>query len=196
MKKQLIFATNNRHKLEEVRLILGNTCQVLSLEDMNCQEEIPETGNTLEENARIKALFVWNKYGLDCFADDTGLEVPALNNAPGVYSARYAGEQKNSEDNMHKIVRELANKDDWSAHFRTVIALICGGREYLFEGKINGRLIKEKRGNKGFGYDPIFVPQGKDKTFAELGDKIKNTISHRAIAVNQLKAFLYENLSE
>jgi XTP/dITP diphosphohydrolase len=196
MKNQLVFATNNRHKREEVQNILGNTYRIVSLADIHCCEDIPETGHTLEENALIKAEYVWNKYGLDCFADDTGLEVKSLNNAPGVYSARYAGEQKSSDDNIDRILRELDTKTDRSARFRTVVALILEGKKYLFEGKVDGQIIREKRGDGGFGYDPVFVPNGWEKTFAELGNELKNTISHRAVAINQLKVFLYEKSSK
>lgn len=190
MKKHLIFATNNNHKLEEVRDILGNKFQLLSLKDINCLEDIPETADTLDGNALLKARYISQKYGYDCFADDTGLEVYALDNAPGVYSARYAGESKNPADNRQKILKELEGKEDYSARFRTVIALIIKGEEYFFEGIIEGKLIREEKGTGGFGYDSIFVPQGYNQTFAELGTEIKNTISHRAKAINQLKQFL------
>ncbi len=193
--KKIVFATNNAHKLEEIREILAGLVDIVSLADIGCHEDIPETGATLEENALQKACFIREKYGFDCFADDTGLEVNALNNAPGVYSARYAGEGKNPQDNMNKVLRELEDKEDRSARFRTVIALILDGKEYLFEGEIKGQLIKEKRGEGGFGYDPIFVPDNYSKTFAELGNSIKNTISHRAVAANKLKSFLYEHQS-
>jgi XTP/dITP diphosphohydrolase len=195
MKKQLVFATNNNHKLEEVRNILGNSYQLLSLKDINCLEDIPETADTLEGNALMKARFVKTNYGFDCFSDDTGLEVRALNNAPGVYSARYAGETKDPKANMRKVLKELEEKKDYSARFRTVIALIMDGKEYLFEGIINGRLIREEKGTAGFGYDPVFVPEGYSKTFAELGTEIKNTISHRAEAINKLNKFLDEKKS-
>ncbi len=191
--KQLVFATNNKHKLEEVTEILGDSVNLSGLTDIGCHEDIPETANTLEGNALQKARYVWNKYGLSCFADDTGLEVKALNNAPGVYSARYAGEDKNPDANINKLLGELAGKDDRSARFRTVVALILDGEEYFFEGIVPGLIIEEKRGGEGFGYDPIFMPENYDKTFAELGNDIKNTISHRAMAVNKLKNFLYEN---
>ncbi|MDR1437087.1 MAG: non-canonical purine NTP diphosphatase [Candidatus Symbiothrix sp.] len=192
MKKQLIFATNNLHKLDEVRDILGENLQLYSLKDINCTEDIPETADTLEGNALLKARYVSQKYGCDCFADDTGLEVYALDNAPGVYSARYAGESKDSKANRDKVLQELEGKEDYSARFRTVIALIMQGKEYLFEGIIEGMLIREEKGSTGFGYDSIFIPQGYDQTFAELGTDIKNTISHRAEATNQLKRFLDE----
>jgi XTP/dITP diphosphohydrolase len=192
MRKQLVFATNNQHKLEEVRAILGAAYQILSLKDIHCLEDIPETADTLEENALLKARYVKTHYGMDCFADDTGLEVRALGNAPGVCSARYAGEAKDAKANRQKVLKELEGKDDYSARFRTVVALIKDGKETLFEGRVSGKLIKEERGTAGFGYDPIFIPEGYSQTFAELGAEIKNTISHRAEAVNQLKHFLYE----
>jgi XTP/dITP diphosphohydrolase len=190
--KKMVFATNNKHKLEEVRDIFNNFVQLLSLEDINCREEIPETAETLEGNALLKARYVSQKYGYDCFADDTGLEVRALNNAPGVYSARYAGESKSAKANRLKVLKELEGKGDYSARFRTVIALIINGEEHLFEGTVEGKLIKEERGTTGFGYDSIFIPNGYSLTFAELGTDIKNTISHRAEAVHRLKQFLYE----
>jgi XTP/dITP diphosphohydrolase len=192
MKKQLVFATNNNHKLEEVRDILDNNIQLLSLKDINSLEGIPETADTLEGNALLKARYVSQKYGYDCFADDTGLEVYALNNAPGIYSARYAGESKDPAANRHKVLKELEEKDDYSARFRTVISLIINGKEFLFEGIIEGTLIREERGTTGFGYDSIFIPNGYTQTFAELGTDIKNKISHRAEAVNKLKRFLDE----
>ncbi len=190
MKKKLIFATNNRHKLEEVSQILGNNIEVLSLADIHCNVDIPETADTLEGNALLKAEYINKHYGLNAFADDTGLEIEALNNEPGIYSARYAGEDKSDQANMLKVLRKLEGIDNRKARFRTVIALLINGEKHLFEGIINGTIIKEKRGNTGFGYDPIFVPDGYEETFAELGNEIKNTISHRAIAVNKLSEFL------
>lgn len=188
--KQIVFATNNKHKLEEIRNILDNTLNILNLDDINCHEDIPETGSTIEENALIKARYIKEKYGYDCFADDTGLEIKSLNNEPGVYSARYAGNDHNSEKNMQKVLENLKGKNDRSACFRTCIALITGNNEYLFEGKIEGEIITEKKGESGFGYDPIFVPDGYTQTFAELGNDIKNKISHRALAVKKLINFL------
>ncbi len=188
--KKIVFATNNIHKLEEIRNILNGEYEILSLKDINCFEDIPETSNTLEGNALLKAKYVKEKYGYDCFSDDTGLEVESLNNAPGVYSARYAGESKDTQANMKKILDELKNKSNRKAQFRTVIVLISGSKIYQFEGIINGEIIQEPRGNTGFGYDPIFVPNGYNETFAELGNNIKNKISHRAKAVNKLKTFL------
>ena len=192
METQLVFATNNPHKLEEVRAILGDQRRILSLDDIGCREDIPETAPTLEGNALLKARFVNKQYGYDCFADDTGLEVKALDNAPGVYSARYAGNSKDPAANREKLLRELEEKTDRSARFRTVIALIRAGEEYLFEGIVEGEIIREERGETGFGYDSLFVPQSYIKTFAELGTEVKNVISHRAKAVNRLKHFLDE----
>ena len=190
MKKKLVVATNNAHKLKEIADILDEKIELLSLKDINCHVDIPETANTLEGNARQKALYIYKNYGMDCFADDTGLEVEALNGAPGVFSARYAGEDHDSEANMQKLLRELKGKENRKAQFRTAICLIMNGKEYLFEGIVKGEIIEEKRGVTGFGYDPIFVPEGYDLTFAELGNDIKNTISHRARAVEKLCLFL------
>lgn len=188
--KTLVFATNNAHKLEEVRAILGNDFQIASLKEIGCHDDIPETADTLEGNAMQKAQYIKDKFGMDCFADDTGLEVEALNNAPGVFSARYAGPGHDSEANMKKLLHEMEGKENRKARFRTVIALLLDGKEYIFEGIVKGNIIEEKRGDSGFGYDPIFVPEGYDLTFAELGNDIKNKISHRAEAVKKLSAFL------
>lgn len=190
MKKKLVVATNNAHKLKEIADILDEKIELLSLKDINCHVDIPETADTLEGNARQKALYIYKNYGMDCFADDTGLEVEALNGAPGVFSARYAGEDHDSEANMQKLLRELKGKENRKAQFRTTICLIMNGKEYLFEGIVKGEIIEEKRGVTGFGYDPIFVPEGYDLTFAELGNDIKNTISHRARAIEKLCLFL------
>ena len=190
MKKKLVVATNNAHKLEEIAAILGDEMELLSLKDIYCDADIPETADTLEGNARQKAMYIYENYGMDCFADDTGLEVEALNGAPGVYSARYAGDGHDSEANMQKLLHELEDKENRKAQFRTAICLILEGKEYLFEGIVKGEIIKEKRGGAGFGYDPIFVPEGYDLTVAELGNDIKNTISHRARAVEKLCTFL------
>lgn len=187
---KIVFATNNQHKLSEIRQILGDRVEVLSLKDIGCDVDIPETGKTLEENALQKAQYVFDHYHTDVFADDTGLEVEALNGAPGVYSARYAGEGHDSEANMSKLLKNLSNNDNRKARFRTVIALIQQGDVHKFEGIVNGQIIRERRGGEGFGYDPIFQPDGYDKTFAKLGLDIKNTISHRARAVAKLCAFL------
>lgn len=190
MKHKLVFVTNNRHKLEEVKNVVGENFEIISLKDIGCSEDIEETGITLEENALIKARYIKVKYGYDCFGDDTGLEVEVLDNAPGVYSARYAGDNHDSEANKAKLLREMDGKKNRNARFRTVIALLLNGKEYLFEGNINGLITEEERGNSGFGYDPVFVPDGYQQTFAELGDDIKNTISHRALATNRLCEFL------
>lgn len=191
MKRKLVFATNNAHKLKEVAAILGNQVELLSLNDIGCQTDIPETAETLEGNALLKSSYIYKNYHLDCFADDTGLEVEALNGAPGVYSARYAGgEGHDAQANMLKLLHELDGKENRKAQFRTAISLILDGKEYLFEGVIKGEIIKEKRGDSGFGYDPVFMPEGYDRTFAELGNDIKNQISHRALAVQKLCEFL------
>ncbi len=186
----LVFATNNKHKLEEVQNIISNNIKILSLADINCHDDIPETADTLEGNALLKAKFINEIYGYDCFADDTGLEVEVLNNAPGVYSARYAGENHDAEANMNKLLNEMQGQENRKARFRTVISLILNKKEYIFEGIINGSIIPVKRGNNGFGYDPIFVPDGYTQTFAEMGNEIKNKISHRALAVKELTTFL------
>ncbi len=188
--KTFVFATNNTHKLEEVSQILGNKINVLSLSDIKCYEDIPETADTLEGNALLKARYIHEKFDYPCFADDTGLEVEALNNAPGVYSARYAGEAHDAKANMNKLLHEMQGQENRKARFRTVIALIMDNKEYLFEGIINGSIITEERGGAGFGYDPVFIPDGYIQTFAELGNDIKNKISHRAQAVQQLTSFL------
>ena len=209
---KIVFATNNEHKLSEIRAILGPSFEVVSLADIGCHEDIPETGTTLEENALMKAEYIYNKYHLSCFADDTGLEVEALNGAPGVYSARYAamatvpagypaGVSHDSKANMARLLRELAINNKRTARFRTVIALIekkdvcpCGCTSikqiHRFEGIVNGEITREKSGAEGFGYDPIFRPDGYDKTFAELGADIKNRISHRARATQKLAEYL------
>lgn len=194
MKQKLVFATNNNNKLREVKAILKDKIELLSLKDINCNVDIPETADTIPGNAKLKAEYVNANYNMNCFADDTGLEVEALDGAPGVYSARYAGEDKSSEANMQKLLHELDGKENRKAQFKTVVALILDGKEYLFEGIIKGEIIKEKRGNAGFGYDPIFVPDGYDLTFAEMGDEVKNKISHRAIAINKLCEFLEKNI--
>lgn len=189
--RKLVFATNNAHKLEEIRAILGDKVEVLSLKDIQCDVDIPETADTLEGNAVLKAEYIYRHYGLDCFADDTGLEVEVLNGAPGVYSARYAGgEGHDSEANMRKLLAEIEGKTNRKAQFRTAICLIEGGAEHLFEGMVKGEIIEEKRGASGFGYDPVFMPEGYIETFAEMGSEEKNRISHRARAVQALCAYL------
>ena len=190
---KLVFATNNKHKLQEVRDILGNRVEILSLKDIDCNDEIPETGTTLEENALIKARWISEKYNCNCFADDTGLEVDALDGAPGVYSARYAGEECDSEANMLKLLQNLTGKTNRTAQFRTVIALIINREEYLFDGVVKGSISTEKMGEAGFGYDPIFVPQGYDLSFAQMGSEVKNSISHRYRATEKLSIYLKEN---
>jgi XTP/dITP diphosphohydrolase len=190
MKQKLVFATNNLHKLEEVSAILGDKIEILSLKDIHCDVDISETADTLEGNALLKAEYINKTYGLDVFADDTGFEIEVLNNEPGIYSARYAGENKSAQANMLKVLEKLEDINNRNAQFRTVIALIMDGKTHLFEGIIKGTILKEERGEAGFGYDPIFVPEGYDKTFAELGNNIKNEISHRAMAVRKLSDFL------
>lgn len=199
---KIVFATNNQHKLQEIRDILGSEFEIVSLKDIGCDVDIPETGNTLEDNAMQKAQYVYDHYNLSCFADDTGLEVEALNGEPGVHSARYAeGTDHDSKANMAKLLRNLEGKDNRKARFRTVIALIqkqdvcpCGctsiKKVNRFEGIVDGSIATEKHGSAGFGYDPIFVPEGYDKSFAELGESIKNGISHRARAVAKLAEYL------
>lgn len=188
---KLVFATNNKHKLDEVRNIISrHPVEIVSLAEINCFDDIPETADTLEGNALQKAHYIQEKFGLNCFADDTGLEVEALNNAPGVYSARYAGPGHDSEANMKKLLHEMEGKENRKARFRTVIALVWNGKTYTFDGIVNGTITTTKRGENGFGYDPIFIPEGYEQTFAELGNDIKNQISHRAKAVEKLDEFL------
>ena len=187
---RLVFATNNRHKLEEVRDILGSGVEVLSLSDIGCNDDIPETADTLQGNALIKARHIYNKYNVNCFADDTGLEVEALDGAPGVLSARYAGDGHDSEANMHKLLQNLTGKSNRNAQFRTVIALIIDGKEMLFDGIVKGRITEEKMGCSGFGYDPIFVPEGYSESFAQMGSDEKNSISHRYRATKKLNDYL------
>lgn len=188
--KKFVFATNNIHKLKEVAAIVGHQIELLSLKDIGCHDDIPETADTLEGNALLKARYVYERYHTNCFADDTGLEVEALGGAPGVYSARYAGEGHNSEENIKKLLHELEGKDNHHARFRTVFALIINGKEHLFEGIVRGEIITRKRGTSGFGYDPVFVPEGFTQTFAEMSEEQKNKISHRALAVGKLCKFL------
>ena len=190
---KLVFATNNKHKLQEVRDIVGDRVEVLSLADIGCHDDIPETADTLQGNALIKARHIYEKYGLDCFADDTGLEVEALDGAPGVYSARYAGEECDSEANMQKLLQNLTGKTNRNAQFRTVIALIINGEEKLFNGIVKGAIATEKKGDSGFGYDPVFVPEGYSESFAQMSSEMKNSMSHRFRATLQLGDFLKEN---
>lgn len=188
---KIVFATNNQHKLDEIREILGSEFEVVSLNDIGCHDDIPETGLTLEANAHQKAQYIVDHYHHDCFADDTGLEVEALGGEPGVHSARYAeGTDHDSEANMAKLLSKLGDNDNRRAHFRTVISLIIDGEEHQFEGRVDGHIAHEKSGSEGFGYDPVFVPDGYDKSFAELGEDIKNRISHRARAVAKLADYL------
>ncbi|MCD0466351.1 non-canonical purine NTP diphosphatase [Flavobacterium sp. ENC] len=186
----LVFASNNKNKIKEIQSILPETIKILSLEEIGCFEDIPETAATIEENAILKADYVTQKYGYDCFADDTGLEVAALNGEPGVYSARYAGEQRDANDNMNKLLDALSDQSDRSAQFKTVIALNLNGGQHLFTGIAKGNITLHKTGNHGFGYDPIFQPESYTETFAELSSEIKNKISHRAKATQQLIDFL------
>lgn len=190
MKFSLVFASNNPYKIKEIQLLLPKEITILSLEEIGCLEDIPETAPTIEGNAILKANYVTEKYGYSCFADDTGLEVAGLNGEPGVYSARYAGEQKNADDNMNKLLANLADKENRNAQFKTVICLNLDGNQHLFEGIIKGEIINEKRGLEGFGYDPIFIPNGYSKTFAEMPIAEKSKISHRGLAVEKLVAFL------
>ncbi|EAR01582.1 non-canonical purine NTP diphosphatase [Maribacter sp. HTCC2170] len=187
---KIVFATHNENKIKEVQKIVPEGIVLLSLKDIGCTEDIPETGNTLEENAIIKANYITNKYEYDCFADDTGLLVDALNGEPGVYSARYAGEQKNAEDNMDKLLSELKKHKNRTARFKTVIALNLNGKQELFTGAAEGEIIKEKKGDGGFGYDPVFKPTDYNQTFAELQLAVKNKISHRGKAIQLLISYL------
>ena len=187
---KIVFATNNPNKIVEIKDLLPEEIQILSLKDINCNEQLPETQNTLEGNAKQKAEFVFTNYGYNCFADDTGLEIEALNNGPGVYSARYAGDDCSPNDNMQKVLQKLEGENNREAKFRTVIALIMNGKTLLFEGECKGEITKEKAGEKGFGYDPIFLAKGFDKTFAQMSKQEKGTISHRGIATSKLVKFL------
>ena len=191
---QLVFASNNKNKIKEIQLLLPDSIQILSLEDIGCTEDIPETATTIEGNAILKANYVSQKYGYDCFADDSGLEVDALNGEPGVFSARYAGEPKNDENNIDKLIANLNGIENKIANFKTVICLNLQGEQHLFTGIINGKIIEERMGTNGFGYDPIFVADGYQQTFAELTLEEKARISHRGIAVQKLIHFLQQNL--
>ncbi|MBC7409840.1 MAG: non-canonical purine NTP diphosphatase [Arcicella sp.] len=190
MKTKLCFATNNAHKLEEIQAILGDSFELLSLKDINCTKELPETGNTLEANSLQKAQYLYDHYQVNCFADDSGLEVHAIGGEPGVDSAHYAGPQRSHSDNINLLLKNLTDKNDRSAQFRTVITLIQNGKVSQFEGSIKGQIISELRGNEGFGYDPVFVPEGYKTTFAEMSLTEKGKISHRAKAFGKLVAFL------
>ena len=187
---KLVFATNNKHKLEEVKKIIDGDFELLDLKDINCFEEIPETQNTIEGNASQKSHYIFNKYKINCFADDTGLEIEALNGEPGVYSARYAGEGCSFDDNIDKVLKELKGVSNRNALFKTVISLIIDGEEYQFTGIIEGTILKERKGTSGFGYDPVFLPKMYKESFAELSSEEKNRISHRGIAGKKLADFL------
>jgi XTP/dITP diphosphohydrolase len=192
---KLVFATNNPNKVAEVQKMLSNTIELLSLKDINCFDEIEETESTLEGNAKLKAAYITQKFKYNCFADDTGLEVESLNGKPGVYSARFAGEPSNSENNMEKLLSVLKDLENRKAQFRTSICLNLDGKKFLFEGVCKGEILKEKQGEKGFGYDPIFKPEGFNRSFAEMTSQEKNKISHRGIAMQKLVSFLDENYS-
>ncbi len=187
---KLVFATANQNKTKEIQSLIPKSIEILSLNDIHCSEEIPETQATIEGNASQKAFYVYEKYNQNCFADDTGLEVEVLNGQPGVLSARYAGESKNANANMDKVLFEMKEISSRKARFKTVISLVINGKELQFEGVVNGTILTEKRGNSGFGYDPIFLPDGSSKSFAEMELSEKNTISHRALAVNKLVEYL------
>lgn len=193
---KLVFATSNENKIKEIQALVPGIIQLLGLKDINCTEEIPETQATIEGNASQKAFYVYEKYRHNCFADDTGLEIDALDGRPGVLSARYAGESKNADDNMKKVLAELDGISNRKARFKTVISLVIDGREKQFEGVVNGTILTEKRGEKGFGYDPVFLPDGYASSFAEMGLAEKNSISHRAKAMNQLIGYLRSIRSE
>lgn len=190
--REIVMATNNVHKLDEIRNILAGEFVVLSLKDIGFIDDIEETGTTLEENAGIKSWTIYNKFGVDCFSDDTGLFVESLKGVPGVYSARYAGENATYDDNVNKLLRELEGFTNRKAAFSTVISLILSGKEYIFEGRIEGEITKIRHGEKGFGYDPVFLPVGYDKTFAEIPAHLKNKISHRALATKKFVEFLHQ----
>jgi len=187
---KLVFATNNKNKIKEIKSLIGDSVELLSLEEINCNEDIPETSDTIAGNASQKAQYVYENYGYNCFADDTGLEIESLKGAPGVYSARYAGTKKSAEDNMDKVLRELEGVDNRKAQFKTVIALIIDGEEHLFEGVVQGIITKTKNGSEGFGYDPIFQPENYQMTFSEMSLEEKNEISHRGKAVGKLISYL------
>lgn len=190
---KLVFASSNNHKINEIKKLLPENIELLGLNDIKCFDEIPETAETIEGNAILKADYIKNNYGLNCFADDSGLEIEALNGQPGVYSARYAGEPKDDNKNIDKVLLNLHNQTNRKANFKTVICLNLNDKQYLFTGIVNGSIINEKKGDNGFGYDPIFVPDGFDKTFAQMTFEEKNQISHRAKAVMQMIDFLKNN---
>lgn len=187
---KLVFATNNQHKLHEISHLLDGSFELLCLKDIHCTDDIPENQDTIEGNASEKSFYIWNNYGLNCFADDTGLEIEALNGEPGVYSARYAGDEKSAEKNIELVLQKLAKIKNRKARFKTVISLVIDGREVQFEGIVNGQILEEKRGNTGFGYDPIFQPEESNLSFAEMPLEEKNKISHRGRAVQKLVEYL------
>ncbi|MBE9465326.1 RdgB/HAM1 family non-canonical purine NTP pyrophosphatase [Dyadobacter subterraneus] len=193
---KLCFATNNQHKLEEVQALLGDSFTLTTLKEIGCEEEIPETHDTIPENSHEKAEFVWTHYGVNCFADDSGLEIDALNGEPGVHSAYYAGPQRSADDNMDLVLEKMAGKDNFNARFVAVITLVLDGKYYQFDGEIKGKIVMEKRGTYGFGYNPIFVPEGHDKTFAEMSMDEKGELSHRARAFAKLEQFLKNHKNE
>ena len=193
---KLCFATNNQHKLEEVQALLGDSFTLTTLKEIGCEEEIPETHDTIPENSHEKAEFVWTHYGVNCFADDSGLEIDALDGEPGVHSAYYAGPQRSADDNMDLVLEKMAGKDNFNARFVAVITLVLDGKYYQFDGEIKGKIVMEKRGTYGFGYNPIFVPEGHDRTFAEMSMDEKGGLSHRARAFAKLEQFLKNYNSE
>lgn len=193
---KLVFATNNQHKLHEIKHLLDGSFEVLSLNDINCSDDIPENQDTIEGNASEKAFYIWNKYSLNCFADDTGLEIEALGGEPGVYSARYAGEEKSAEKNIELVLQKLAKINNRKARFKTVISLVIDGTETQFEGIVDGEILEEKRGKTGFGYDPVFKPEESDRSFAEMSLEEKNKISHRGRAVQKLVEYLSQFIPE
>lgn len=194
--KKIVFATGNHHKLKEVREILGDSFEIVSLKDLDFHDDIPETGDTLQQNASLKSHYIFDRFHIDCFADDTGLEVDALGGAPGVYSARYAGENVSYDENVSKLLHELKGVSHRAAQFRTVISLILDGMEYFFDGVVEGHIIDHRLGSGGFGYDPVFVPNGFDKTFSEMAPETKNAISHRGKAIQKFADFLKSNFPE
>ncbi len=191
---KLVFATNNPNKLKEMKQLLPESIELLSLKDIDCDDQIKETGKTIRENAYVKSRYIYEKFGMNCFADDTGLEVYAIGGRPGVYSARFAGPACRAEDNIEKVLAEMKGTDNRKANFRTVISMIIDGHEVIFEGVINGVITEIPEGENGFGYDSVFLPDGFDKTFAEMSDKEKNSISHRGIAVQKLVSYIDENV--
>ena len=187
----IVFATNNAHKIKEVRQMLPKDIVILNLKDIDCNEELPETGTTLQANAQQKARYIFEKYGMDCFADDTGLEVESLNGRPGVYSARFAGEQSRSDENIQKLLFEMGGHENRKAKFRTVICLYLKNEIHFFEGTVSGKIAGSESGESGFGYDPVFIPEGEERTFSEMSAEEKNSISHRRRAVDELIQFLW-----